>query len=980
MREINSKLNNEVNKLNLKQKQAVTEIDGPMLTLAGPGTGKTQCIALRIAFVLNMTDMDTTNILCLTFSNAGVKAMKERLLQLIGPEAEKINVATYHSFANSIVQSKVQAYEGKSQNKVLNKLQSYMIIEQMLGDKEVSGDYFEMKPPSPVTLKAFADLFSLLKKEAISADDIKQYAETCLSDLLPNDPAYNLKRKAELNADGKKLKDKIIKFSNRIPALYTQYTDILSKKGLYEYEDMLQDAISILQNDESKLQDLQERYQYILVDEFQDTNARQLQMLELLIQNVEKPNLFVVGDDDQTIYKFQGASQQNFIRLSQLLPDLNTIVLDTNYRSTGRLLEHSFELIRHNTQRHELKTAVLKVGKELNAANSGCVVTSYFDADQEAYAVARKIAEMTREKEDVGQIAVLARRNSELDKIKQWLIYLDIPYQQNKTKENLLEDTIGKRIYYLTMFIKFAGVDNNLSDQYFVNFMMELGHVEPLLLSYLKFKELKLKGQCFYRWFCTAAAEIISKYNLQGFISDIDQLLVKKTLQIDDEAKQLIEVAVGLSAIDERSGNILEGWTSFLGEFLETDKQKTILSLADNLFYHDQLNIGIDFNSPKITNTQVILSTIHSSKGLEYENVFVIGCENTNWEDVRKKSAVKVPKLLNQFIKQDDDDIEDLRHLIYVAATRAKHRLFFSLATYSAGAKDQKLSEIISPLMYTEAFFEHPGIIEVPSSRGKKRNFNFTTELDTLVKNKLSQFSISPSSTHGWADCQNKFFFRNICGLPDVNNEVFTFGTAVHKVLEVIAGDRNVQASPGSIPELVESVFAGFQNKFHPLHFRRYKAYAAYMLPEYLNNFPIIGNFQREKKIAITLQNGVRIKGVLDRYSIHNDVIKIVDYKTGANEKPITEFRNDTDPGSGLWRQGAMYYMLASHQFTEVKEIGINFHYVEIPKEKTFNNIVGADFENWLEQMWHHIQALSFERTCADEHCVYCKSAAQFAG
>jgi hypothetical protein len=109
-----------------------------------------------------------------------------------------------------------------------------------------------MKPPSPVTLKAFADLFSLLKKEAISADDIKQYAETCLDDLLPNDPAYNLKRKPELNADGKKLKDKIIKFSNSIPALYTEYTDVLSKKGLYQYEDMLQDAISILQNDESK--------------------------------------------------------------------------------------------------------------------------------------------------------------------------------------------------------------------------------------------------------------------------------------------------------------------------------------------------------------------------------------------------------------------------------------------------------------------------------------------------------------------------------------------------------------------------------------------------------------------------------------------------------------------------------------------------------------------------------------------------------
>ncbi len=979
MREINSKLNIELDKLNQRQKQAVTNIDGPLLTLAGPGTGKTQCIALRIAYILNMTDMDATNILCLTFSNAGVKAMKDRLIKLIGGEAEKITVATYHSFANTIVQSPRGEGEGKSQSKVLTKLQSYMILEQLLGDQDVAGDYFELKPPSSVTLKAFADLFSLLKKDGISSDDIKKYSDRCLNDLLPNDPAYNLKRKPELNAEGRTLRDKIIKFSKDIPNLYTEYTNVLSKKGLYQYEDMLEDAISILQDDESKLLDLQERYQYILVDEFQDTNARQLQMLELLIQNVEKPNLFVVGDDDQTIYKFQGASQQNFIRLSQLLPDLHTIVLDTNYRSTGQLLEHSFEIIRHNTQRHELKTEALIPGRDLTVTNSGCVLTSYVDADQEAYSVAKKIAEMTQEKEHVGQIAVLARRNSELDNIKRWLLYLNIPFQHNQTKENLLGDKIGKRIYHLTMFIKYAEVDKDLSDQYFVNYLMELGHVEPLLMSYLKYKELKPQGQYFYSWLYATQEEIISKYNLQVLIDKIDQLLVKKMLQIDDEVKQLIEDAVGLSVHNERSGNIMEGWTEFLSEFLVTDKQKTIVSLAENLFYHDQLDIAIDFISPNTTNTQVILSTIHSSKGLEYENVFVIGCENTNWEDVRKKSTVKVPKLLNQFIKQDDDDIEDLRHVIYVATTRAKHRLFLSFATYSPGGKERILSQILSPLMSTEAAFEHAGIVDVPSSRGNKRNFSFTREIATLVNNKLSQFSISPSSTHGWADCQNKFFFRNICGFPDLNYEVFTFGTAVHKVLEVIAGDRNVQGSPGSIPELVESVFADFQNKFHSLHFRRYKAYAVHMLPEYLKNFPIAGNFQREKELAITLQNGVRIKGVLDRYSIHNDVIKIVDYKTGANEKPITEFKNDTDPGSGLWRQAAIYYMLASHQFTEVKEIGINFHYVEIPKEKTFNNIVGTDFENWLEEMWHQIQALSFERTCADEHCVYCRSAAQFA-
>ncbi|MBM3455306.1 MAG: ATP-dependent helicase, partial [Bacteroidetes bacterium] len=343
-----TKFERALEKLNDKQRNAVFSTEGPVMVLAGPGTGKTEILAVRIGNILKEMDVNPYNILCLTYSNAAVEAMRNRLTELIGETSEKINIYTFHSFCKNLLdENAANVFEGKS---LISDAQRYMIIEKLIYDHLSIEDPKYLKPAFSFGIDNYVKIFNAIRQENLDQRGVLEIANKCITEVLPYEDKYLLKSGKGLKKTGIELQEKINRFANVIALMFDEYEKELEKRNKYEFEHMLNEAVILLGNNRDLLERLKINYQYILVDEFQDTNLKQIALLNILTENVEQPNVFVVGDDDQCIYRFQGASKQNFDWMrNRFNVDLKTITLDLNYRSTPVILQEAFGLIRQNT-------------------------------------------------------------------------------------------------------------------------------------------------------------------------------------------------------------------------------------------------------------------------------------------------------------------------------------------------------------------------------------------------------------------------------------------------------------------------------------------------------------------------------------------------------------------------------------------------------------------------------------------------------
>jgi DNA helicase-2/ATP-dependent DNA helicase PcrA len=961
-------------KLNQNQRLAVDCIEGPVMVLAGPGSGKTEVLAVRIGNILHTTDMQPSNILCLTFSNAGVQSMKKRLKELLGKTSDSIIVETYHAFANSIVSNNftVNTTNNKS---LLTNGQRYMILEKLLFNQQLSGAYYDPKPPSAKKLQSLASIFNLLKKESISSEQILMQSKYCIDSILAYEEEFLLKN-GELNAAGKKLRDKIQNFSDAIGPMYDAYNEILDQRCKYEFQDMLAEAIAAFQNDASLLLDYQERFQYILVDEFQDTNTAQLALIQLLIKDVENPNLFIVGDDDQCIYKFQGANQKNFDWVNQMIPKLNTILLDTNYRSTPSLLNHSFELIRLNQQRHPLKRNALIAGNTSLMALDPILpsIQSFENEEQEAYSVAAEVSRLIHEEGETGNIAILYRKNMEAVLIKKWLKHFNVKETLRSVSGNILDTPFGKTLYYSLQCLKYLDKDVSIADAYFCQLMLINGQSKSLTYAYMLYKQEK-RTLSFITWLHTLKGH--DRINsLQAILAELLSFEIFSTQLLTDSILAKWSRFIITCMSNYPLSIMRDEWESFVGNFIKSDKNPNLSTLADLLQYYCHYQLSIDYVIEQDQQSQVQLCTIHGSKGLQFDTVFVIGCQDKNWEEKGEGfNSINVPKILNRYVCTEADDSEDLRRVIYVAITRARKRLSLSYSRKSFNDKDQMLSNLIQPLVENgAAHLIHMPILDLPVLEQEIYSLNVEDDIDELIKERISSFQLSPSGTHNWIQCQNKFFFQNICKLPGLPAEAMSFGSFVHKVLETIAKSGQLQPNSNSIAMLVEEVFVVFQYQFHPLHRSAYKDYAKLVVNKYLSFYPIFSKpTVLEKSVNHSLENGVIINGVVDRLYVENNSVEVIDYKTGLWPQKMESYQDELDTGNQYWRQAMMYYLLLKGNYPSAKNIELSFHYVELSKTVTFQNQENQAFEGWLFKIWQQVHELKFSKQCDDEECVYCK-------
>jgi DNA helicase II / ATP-dependent DNA helicase PcrA len=371
----------ELKTLNERQSQAVKTTEGPVMVIAGPGTGKTQILAARIGYILqNIGGTQPHNILCLTFTEAGVVAMKQRLSRFIGADAHRVQVYTFHGFCNKVIQDHPE-YFGRYDMQPLSDLDNVKILDEIVKNLPQDHLLFRWSTNFGYDRKYLGDFFKLMKSENWSPEDIKAASERMLEEFKDNPQNYYSRKSGKYNkgdlkeADFEKLKEKLSK-TIASADLLPVYEKLKSEEALYDYTDMIQWVIKAFENNDELLAHYQEQFLYVLVDEFQDTNGSQKKILDLLMEYWEEPNLFVVGDDDQSIYRFQGANIKNlndlyekyFAQKSKKYNQERIIFLNENYRSTQPILDTSKTLIDLNLERI-VQSLNFDISKELTASH-----------------------------------------------------------------------------------------------------------------------------------------------------------------------------------------------------------------------------------------------------------------------------------------------------------------------------------------------------------------------------------------------------------------------------------------------------------------------------------------------------------------------------------------------------------------------------------------------------------------------------------
>ncbi|MGZ3923395.1 MAG: ATP-dependent helicase, partial [Flavisolibacter sp.] len=733
------KFNQEYDRLNEQQKQAVDKIYGPVMVIAGPGTGKTQILSVRIGKILLETDYLPSNILCLTYTDAGVLAMRKRLLGMIGADAYSVHIHSFHSFCNMVIQQNMHLFH-KKELQPINELEQVQCLMELIDSFDNNHPLKRYKTDAYFEAGYLKDLFSNMKREGWTADYLVKKIDEYIEDIIP-DTFYNkIKAKKgiiELTAEGKKEQEKMTKLRAAVQA-FPVYQDILKEKQRYDFDDMINWVINVFETNADVLANYQEQYQFILVDEYQDTSGAQNKLVELLVSywQDESPNLFVVGDDDQSIYRFQGANMENMRLLAGKYNNLLRVVLTQNYRSVQPILDSAHLLIQNNTQR--LTNEYKDLEKILKASNPaykdlkvGPVIRSVSNEFEENILITEEIRQLVDEGIAPGRIAVIYKEHRTGDELQKFLQMQKIPYYTRKSI-NLLKDPFIKKILcYLNYVI--AETEIPFSGE---PILFEILHHNFHGIPALKIAAISNEVSVAQRNRKKGEAQSIREY-LGGLTNSNQQ----KLFSADDVTDKLIAVHKTLERLITESENmpllkwfellfneanvipyimeqpdkawlmqLLNGFFDFVQDECKRNPDLRLEGLARQIELLNENGLAIPLVQTNGNEKGVNLLTCHGSKGLEFEYVFFIGCHSNVWESKRKFSqGYKLPP--NVFTKETSEEKEEeLRRLFFVAATRAEKFLYISFPKFTNDGKELEASRFIAE-MASDNLKHEPAVI-----------------------------------------------------------------------------------------------------------------------------------------------------------------------------------------------------------------------------------------------------------------------------
>ncbi|MDB5087237.1 MAG: helicase UvrD [Mucilaginibacter sp.] len=1025
----NEKFQQALAQLNPEQLAAVNKMDGPVLVIAGPGTGKTQILAARIGKILTETDASAHEILCLTYTDAGAVAMRKRLFEFIGPDAYRVNIYTFHAFCNEIIQENLD-YFGKLNMEALSDLESAMLFRELVD--EFSNDHLLKRFTGEIYFEAprLKSLFSTMKSEGWDEKTIEKAVNEYLEDL-PNRDAFIYKKaniKAGIKAGDPKQKDidKAHDLMKKLLAAVSEYRNFdkkMKEKGRYDYDDMIIWVLKAFRENEELLRRYQERYQYILVDEFQDTSGSQNELLKFILNYWETPNVFVVGDDDQSIFKFQGANMKNILDFANdYVSTLQTVVLKHNYRSNQQILDISKALINNNRER---LTAQLALDKNLEAAHPrfdelavAPVINEYENPGKELVGVATKIKQLLTSGTEPGEIAVIYRNHSQVEELIQYLDTQNIAVN-TKRKLDIFTLPFGEKIINIMRYLAMEMDSPYSGDELLFEIMhydffdippIEIAkasvavakenyatsrnnEVKTSLRRYIS--EIKVPVQ-------TGLFDEAKNHRMKFLVSDIDYLL---TYSASNTLQQLFQQLIAKMGIlkyimqQPDKGWYMQVLTNFFDFLKDESRKNPEIKLADlvaiiKLMKENKIRLAL--NQVIFSENGINFLTAHGSKGLEFEHVFLIGCTKKIWDGKGRNYGFSYPDTLTQAADDDIAQKEESRRLFYVAITRAKQHLFISFASQDKNGKDQEASQFVGEILAdTDLPVKHPQVdaeamITFTALQFSEADKPKVELLDRNYINLLLQdYTLSVTHLSNYLDCPLKFYFQCLIRVPSGKSPSATFGQAVHWALNKVF--RNLKDDGNEFP-LTDDFMKEFRwymyrnrDSFTKEEFKLRLDYGEKILPAYYNQNITVWNKNAvtERSIKNVEVAGVPIKGNLDKVEFNDKQVTVVDYKTGKLKYAKDKFNRPTteEPNGGdYWRQAVFYKILIDNDHSlDWEVVSTLFEFVEPISEGEYHKekvvITPEDTEEVTEQIttvYKKIMAHDFNTGCGKKECDWC--------
>jgi DNA helicase-2/ATP-dependent DNA helicase PcrA len=907
--------------LNDKQKLAVDSTEGPVLVLAGPGTGKTQLLSVRASQILRKnSDILPENIMILTYTNAAAKAMKERLASVIAESGYDVEVCTFHSFANSVIQESEEAASYVGDKVRMGDVERVRAIEYILDHPDIDVGAIRPFNAPYLYLNDILKNISDLKQDGITPDDLKKF----LSTHKKLDAYLEEKHAARLNAFGV------------VYGMYEQLkqgadTRIFDERGRYDYDDMIIFATQAIKKEKVLRDKYREQYRYIMVDEFQDTNGAQLELLFSLLPETDA-NICCVGDDDQSIFRFQGASAGNFNVLKQRFPRLKQISLKTNYRSSEDLMRVSKDiigLIPQNERCSDKELVGIKDYKDREIA-----FREFTTQNEELLYIVDKARELKDTYGSYNNIAVLVRKRDDILKVMDAFLQAGIPYATDGK-----EDSSGeKRVRQLLDVLELVCADPSdagakdlalykvISSDYFalpqerilkfvhaVNKKRESGSDVTLLEEFFDAFRAHAAAGALKTLFADAETTTVHTM-LLNYIkgSGLFKFILKE--YADHDVLRIRELRAVTSFVNMIKSSDLANPGIRLGEFMLEMKTRK--------------DHGMPIRGELVTMTQdgVRIYTAHSAKGLEFDAVLIPFClQNKSWPARPKTPLIPLPATLfktKERIKEKSALRElsyyDETRLFYVAVTRARSTLIFTASPTENAITSSYLSRIGIDKDAADETHEED-IMQSSLELTDARDPFIGTE--SVLKDMISNLSLNPTRINTYMACPRKFLYNDVLRIPGAKKKSLIFGNCVHKALEETY--KELKATSKFPP------FAFFVGEFRK-ELRRQGVDDA-MRNECMKKcesddikgwFGIAAKkcvipIDLEKKITISVGDNIIFKGKYDKVEWADEKkrsVRVVDYKTGKPDDHIKNIHEahalESDECDAYLRQLVCYKLL----------------------------------------------------------------------
>ncbi len=904
-------------KLNKEQEKAVQHGKGPLLIIAGAGTGKTTVVTERMRHLITNEEILPSSILALTFTEKAAYEMQERIDKLLPYGYTNLWINTFHSFCDRILRDEAHHIGLDPSYKLISESEGVLLMQKNIFDLGLN--LFRPLGNPTKFLDGLLTHFSRLKDEDITPDDYLNWA------------------KKNKNTDS----EQYIELANA----YKKYEELKVKNSLMDFSDLISNTLKLFRTRKHVLDRYQKQFKFIMVDEFQDTNYAQNE-LAILIAGEDK-NITVVADDDQSIYRFRGAAVSNVLQFKKSFPDAEIITLIRNYRSTQTILDSSYQLIqKNNPNRLEIVESIdKKLIAESNSKPQKIDLIYEQRSEDEADEIAKNITELSK-KYEYKDIAILVRANNHAQLITAALSRHKIPYQFLGPGYLFQQEEIKDLIAYLIFL-------TNLSDSIslFRVLSMDIFKIPYVELNYL--------------------LNFAKKKNLTLFetLENLDQSFLKEETKEKLTNFRLMAVKHLEKSKNEQAGQILydflveSGIYETLNQTDSVKDERKVQNIAKffdrvknfetertdaNIFtLTEWLNLMLQMgDSPTAADTDVRdrnavnILTVHSSKGLEFDVVFLVNLVSDRFPSRERSEKIPLPPeiIKEKLTSETDFHLEEERRLFYVGMTRAREKLFFTAADfYGTGKRAKKISPFVFEALpelekkgEVKKSVKQLSLTEVLSSYEDKKE---TVE----PKNDFKVSYITFSNLQMFDICPLHYKARVIYNIPSPATSAQSFGISIHATLQnfyKLAQETKTFPSEKELIKILDEewISDGYANKKHEEE-------------RYEQGVKILKNFYKDESknkntplkleypFNFTLKNGVKVFGKIDRIDPTENGIEIIDYKTGE----------DNPKASDAHRLQLAIYALAANKVNDevlkhdAKDITLTLQFLDGNTKKSMN-------------------------------------------